>query len=88
MSAYRVEFLSSIEDQDNRKWTETPRRPLSGEEIAQNLQTLIDDQVHQGYRLQHIMDAHTRTSDRKSDLSHMHPKPDGLLVVFVKSTFL
>lgn len=85
-NAYKVEFLSSIEDQENLKWSSTPRRPLTGEEVAQNLQQLIDDHVHQGYHLQQVMDAHTRTSDRTTDMSHTHPKPDGLLVIFVKAS--
>lgn len=84
--AYKVDFLSTIEDQTDRKWSETPRRPLNGEEIATNLQSLIDDRVHQGYRLLQVMDAHTRSSDRKHDMSHTSPKPDGLLVMFVKAS--
>jgi hypothetical protein len=85
-NAYKVEFLSSIEDQEDLKWSSTPRRPLKGEEIARNLQQLINDHVHQGYRLQQVMDAHSRTSDKKTDMSHTHPKPDGLLVIFVKES--
>mgnify|MGYP000061794738 CR=1 FL=1 len=81
-NAVRVVFLSTIEDQDEVKWNMPKRRPLSGEEIARNLEELIAEQLHQGYRYVQMNEIHSRTGESKHDMSHHHPKPDGLLVVF------
>ena len=81
-NAVKVVFLSTIEDQSELKWSATKRRPLTGDEIAHQLEELIAEQRHRGYRFVQMNEVHTRTSDSTHDMSHMHPKPDGLLVVF------
>lgn len=81
-NAVKVVFLSTIEDQTNIKWSSQRRRPLKGDEIARQLEELIADQSHKGYRYVEMNEIHSRTSDKAHDMSHTHPKPDGLLVVF------
>ena len=81
-NAVKVVFFSTIEDQENIKWSQERRRPLPGEEIAKRLEELIADQAHQGYRFVQMTDVHSRTSMKKHDMSHHHPKPDGMLIVF------
>ena len=47
-NAVKVVFFSTIEDQENLKWSQEKRRPLTGEEMARQLEELIADQLHQG----------------------------------------
>lgn len=81
-NAVKVVFLSTIEDQETTKWSSPKRRPLMGDEIARRLEELIAEQLHRGYRYVQMNEIHSRTTDNKHDMSHHHPKPDGLLVIF------
>ena len=81
-NAVKVVFFSTIEDQEDVKWNQEKRRPLPGEELARKLEELIADHMHKGYRFVHMTDVHSRTTMKKYDMSHHHPKPTGMLVVF------
>ncbi|MEL6656252.1 MAG: hypothetical protein AAFP77_09145 [Bacteroidota bacterium] len=83
-NAVKVVYFSTIENQEDLKWNEEKRRPLLGEELANKLEELIADQLHQGYRFVHITDVHSRTTMKKYDMSHHHTKPTGMLVIFEK----
>jgi (2Fe-2S) ferredoxin len=83
-NAYKVDFLPTVEDRKKRKWYQSVDYPLDGQLIAQHLQKLIDERLHQGYRLVQIIDAHTSGGSSGTELATQAPRPNGLLVVFAR----
>ena len=78
----RVRFLSSVVNPD-RKWYQQ-KKLMHGDELAQALETLINDQLHEGFRFVRTEAAYVEYSKVSGDgmSGHDYSVPLGMLVFF------
>jgi phosphopantetheine adenylyltransferase len=82
-SGNKVVYLSIVKDNVAKKWYQSNNRFLNGEEIAEKLQHLLEEEAHRGYRMLQIIDAFGNFPNKEAvSVTFETPRPSGLIVVF------